>query len=255
MKILINKHQFRNLLSEDIMRYDSTDLKNYNLVVNKILKKKYDWFHKVDITYLSFHSEMRYIGLEGKIYVDEDWGAKQWREYHYSTPFPGNTDEYDGVSFGDIIGGDLSMEIKDIFIDNFKMLTTEFRAKTLSWSWLTTIFVENLEIEETISESIDDIRKLKVIDKVLEKEYPNQYVDEHMGSTLVFTDEKNAKIIFKYHWKTDTLYYDFDLVYEPLEKLLPFDEFEYQSTWLELLREYSEFRFGRKPKYVHLITS
>jgi len=45
------------------------------------------------------------------------------------------------------------------------------------------------EIEETISESIDDIRKLKVIDKVLEKEYPNQHVDEHMGSTLVFTDK------------------------------------------------------------------
>ena len=252
MKILINEHQYKNLLSEDITRYDATDLKNYNLIVNKILKKKYDWFHKVDISYLSFHSEMKYIGLEGKIYVDEDWGAKQWREYHYSTPFPGNTDEYDGVSFGDIIGGDFSIEIKDIFIDNFKMITTEFRAKTLSWAWLTTIFVE--KPENTISES-DNIKKIKIIDKVLEKEYPNQYVDEHNGSTLVLSDEENAYILFRYDWKTDILYYDFDLVHDPLEKLLPFEELLYQLPWHELLREYSEFRFGRKPKYIHLITS
>jgi hypothetical protein len=115
--------------------------------------------------------------------------------------------------------------------------------------------IQRIQSMMGLTEEIDDIRKLKVIDKVLEKEYPNQHVDEHMGSTLVFTDKKNAKIIFKYHWRTDTLYYDFDLVYEPLEKLLPFDEFEYQSTWFELLREYCEYRFGRKPKSIQQITS
>ena len=49
---------------------------------------------------------------------------------------------------------------------------------------------------------------------------------------------------------------DEDLMSEIESRLgLPFDEFEYQSTWFELLREYCEYRFGRKPKSIQQITS
>ena len=140
----------------------------------------------------------------------------------------------------------------ELILDYFK-LVTGISARTLSWSWLMTKFIE--KDEDLVTEEISDINKVKAMDMVLQNEYPNQYTDEHAGSTLVLTDEENAYILFKYNWKKNTLYYDFDLIYKPFDKWLPFDDFEYSTSFNNLLRDYSEFRFGKRPEFVHSITA
>lgn len=260
MKIILTENQYRTLLSESSgVNLLDDHKKDLEKVLNRFMKQKYDWFEGIEIEYLSFLPGLGYVGIQGIISVDMEWGAKQWREYHYSQYFPGNTyfktDEVtDSVSFGDIIGSDLGDEIRNLILGYFK-LVTGISARTLSWSWLMTKFIEKPENEELVTEEISDISKVKAMDMVLQNEYPNQYMDEHAGSTLVLTDEDNAYILFKYDWKKDTLYYDFDLIYKPFDKWLPFDDFEYNTSFNNLLRDYSEFRFGKRPDFIHSITA
>lgn len=265
MKIILTKHQHNNLLSEamgdsNVIKFDRNTINVFQKIIQKIMKQKYDWFEDIQIDYLSYMVPMKYMGIEGVISVDMEWGANQWRDLHYSQYFPGNYyfktgEATDAVSFGDIINTELGDQIRKIFVLAFQMVTGTSNVKTLSWSWLMTKFIEKDENEELITEEISDINKVKAMDMVLQNEYPNQYMDEHAGSTLVLTDEDNAYILFRYDWNRNILYYDFDLVYKPFDKWLPFDDFEYNTSFNNLLRDYSEFRFGKRPEFVHLITT
>lgn len=265
MKFILTKYQYEVLLSEEkgddnIIKFDNDVINAFQKVVNRMMKQKYQWFENIQINYLSYMQPMRYMGIEGVISVDMEWGAKQWRELHDTQYFPGNyyfqTGEVtDSVSFGDIINSDLGNEIREIFIQAIKIVIGIFEIKTLSWSWLMTKFIENPENDDLVTEEISDMKKVKAMDKVLQNEYPNQYTDEHAGSTLVLTDEEDAYILFKYDWGKNTLYYNFDLIYKPFDKWLPFDEFEYGTSFNDLLRDYSEYRFGDRPHFVHSITA
>lgn len=265
MRFIISKYQYNNLLSEEsvdkgVIKFDDDVIDAFRKIVFKLMKRKYEWFEDIQISYLSYMPAMKYMGIEGVISVDMEWGSKQWREFHYSQHFPGNYyfetgEATDSVSFGDIIGSDLGGEIREIFTLSLKMITGILELERISYSWLMTKFIEKSENEELVTEEISDVRKIKLMDKVLQNEYPNQYMDEYNESTLVLSNKKNGKILFKYDWDRNTLYYDFDLIYDPFDKWLPFDEFEYNTSFNDLLRDYSEYRFGKRPDFVHSITA
>jgi hypothetical protein len=148
-------------MSKSITKYQD-ELEIYERILNKILKKEYWWFRKIEIEYLSFNSIMDYIGIEGTIYVDIEWGANQWREYHYDAYFKANDDfETEPISFGDIIGGEESIKIQEIFADVFTAITgNAHRELNISWSWLKTYFLEE-------GETISPIEEQTLIRKIL----------------------------------------------------------------------------------------
>lgn len=144
-------------LLNEIKIYDKELVKIYSGLLNKILKKKYDWFDKIEITYISYDNRLshNYMGMEGKIYVDKEWGAKQWREFHYSAPFPSEDEE---LSFGEIIGGKISEELQNDFKIVFAMVFGEGVPKYMSFNWIDTYFVEK-----------DDNRLRETIKRILKK--------------------------------------------------------------------------------------
>jgi hypothetical protein len=66
------------------MKLDGHELRMFNLILNKVLKQQYDWFVRIDVSSAGFNGH--YITMEGEIFVYEDWGYKQWKEYHYGDP-------------------------------------------------------------------------------------------------------------------------------------------------------------------------
>lgn len=79
---------------------------------NLIFKKKYEWFKKIEISSLTIkesvtrRNDLYFVNIEGTIFVDEDWGYKSFREYHYSSPIS------EDILFGDIISSELGNEIR-----------------------------------------------------------------------------------------------------------------------------------------------
>lgn len=119
--------------------YNPDDEPNYKViekVINKAMSKSFDWWKELSIYDLKFaQSRFRegYYFIDGKLRVDLDWGASQWRHYHYSYPFPGNSawddeNDYSYTYFGDIIGGEeadevrqkLLMILNSFYVETFK---------------------------------------------------------------------------------------------------------------------------------------
>lgn len=182
MKIILTKHQHNNLLSEamgdsNVIKFDRNTINAFQKIIQKIMKQKYDWFEDIQIDYLSYMDPMKYMGIEGVISVDMEWGANQWRDLHYSQYFPGNyyfkTDEAtDAVSFGDIINTELGDQIRKIFVLAFQMVTGTSNVKTLSWSWLMTKFIEKDEELVIESEETEFIEKYEKNSKLAKKYEP-----------------------------------------------------------------------------------
>ena len=127
------------------------ELKSLNLVLNRVLKKKYDWFDKINIVFY----EKKNNGvpkMNGVIYVDEEWYYKMWREYHYSTnPVNPNVED---VSIGDIIGGKIANDLRD---DIVKLLSFVFGENIKGFQWFN-IYVRIKEnVEDMITEEVTDI--------------------------------------------------------------------------------------------------
>ena len=128
----------------------------YSKLLNISLSKKYNWFKKIelsDVKYGGVRGMKNFINLVGKIYVDSDWGHKQWREYHYHTPFPHDEE----LNFGEIIGGDLSKKLQEDIKICFSLVTGEEFPKYMSFSWLEVIFVD--ENTNKLRESIKKMLK------------------------------------------------------------------------------------------------
>ena len=81
---------------------DESTLITYQTLLNKILKKKYDWFKGIRLDKVGINEKVDYLYLKGVIFVDEDWGGNQWVEYNYTKPIP---DSKEDLSFGDMISG------------------------------------------------------------------------------------------------------------------------------------------------------
>ena len=101
--------------------------KYYNKLLNIVLSEKFEWFKKIELNDIQVGNiyESKNLIPIGKIYVDSIWGYNQWKEYHYDSSFP--TDEE--VSFGDIIGGDLSKEIQEQFKLCFSQIIGSLKPK------------------------------------------------------------------------------------------------------------------------------
>jgi len=167
----------KELNENRVREFDEETAKVYEKLLNKIMKKKYNWFDKIDINQLTYSNiPPPYVGIRANIFVDEDWGGNQWREYNYSNTLPSLDEE---LSFGDIIGGDLAEELRDIFLTVFQMVTG-LKIKYISFSWVDTYFVDlskkNLDsINENKTVPVELKRRLHLIERLINLMLPNMY--------------------------------------------------------------------------------
>jgi len=82
------------------------DYSNIESAINKIIPKSFSWFKEIEIDNISYSEFSNTLTIYGELKVDEEWGAKQWREYYEYKPFPSNSgwEEEDPVRLGDITG-------------------------------------------------------------------------------------------------------------------------------------------------------
>lgn len=168
------------------LQHNKNLLDTYNHVLNRIMSKEFDWFKRIEI--VNIGKSVKYFNPEGFIYVDADWGGKQWKEYHYSKPI-----DMEELSLGDIVGGKLSLEIQKVFKETFSLITGVEIPRYLSYNWLLVRFVDTPEVdddyeEETLRESIKRVLKeesrLKKSVKAYIEEYGIKDAAELMGKTL-----------------------------------------------------------------------
>jgi hypothetical protein len=127
------------------------EVDSLNKILNMLLNKKFDWFIEVKIIFLETKkTNIKVPKLNGIIKVDEDWFAKQWREYHYSAPIP--EPNIEDISIGDIVGGSLAAEISEEITKGLQ-LTISSSVEGFQWMnlYIRTEQEENNEIvtEET----------------------------------------------------------------------------------------------------------
>lgn len=134
---------------------DEELVSKFNQIINKLFSRKYNWFKHIDVSKISYDLTKNYFAPTGRIFVDSEWGAKQWREYHYSTPIPASDEE---LSFGDIIGGGESQDLQNDFKLIFSFLTGEKMMKYMSFSWIEVYFIKSKE-NQSIQESIRRVLK------------------------------------------------------------------------------------------------
>jgi len=129
------------VLTENKGNYFDESVRNiFEIILNAKLKKMYYWFHKIEIKRIAYSSidGQPYFAINGDIYVDEDWGGFQWREYQGQKPmtYPG-----DELSFGEIIGEDLSRELQETLFKIIGAITGK-KFRYTSFSWIDTHLVE-----------------------------------------------------------------------------------------------------------------
>jgi len=136
---------------------DDELVKDFNKVVNKFFLKKHKWFKHIDITKIGYFPNQNYFSPIGRIFIDSEWGAEQWRKYHYSSPIPESDEE---LSFGDIIGGDESQDLQNDFKLVFSFITGEKSTKYISFTWLEVYFIDESKKEnQNLQEQIRRILK------------------------------------------------------------------------------------------------
>jgi hypothetical protein len=84
-------------------------IESYETILNLGLKKKYSWFSHINLTGLWGDRSGLTFKVFGTVFVDDVWGYNQFREYYYSMPIP------DDLKLGDIIGGELSHDLRESF--------------------------------------------------------------------------------------------------------------------------------------------
>jgi hypothetical protein len=140
--------------------YDEKTTKSFELVINKLLKKKYEWFDRIIVNKLSYSKDQDYFGIDAELFADEDWVGDQWREYFYSSkPIPSGTKD-DPIILGDIIGGEFSKELQDYFKTVFVIITSQRRPKYMSYNW---IDVKPIEMnKKKLTENISRIKSMVI---------------------------------------------------------------------------------------------
>jgi hypothetical protein len=108
------------------------DYSDIETVINKIIPKSFSWFKKIEIDNISYSEFSNTLTIYGELKVDEEWGAKQWRQYYDYTPFPSNSgwEGMDPARLGDIVGkGELDdlndqMEVIVSSVGNYSTIDT-----------------------------------------------------------------------------------------------------------------------------------
>jgi hypothetical protein len=117
------RNRIRHILKEEssnqeFYQFTEKEISSLEIVLNKMMKKKYDWWKKIQINDISIRTNWKICRISALLTVDEDWGGNQWVEYHPHMEFPGNlglenNEEYEIVSLGDIVGSVYGNEIRD----------------------------------------------------------------------------------------------------------------------------------------------
>jgi len=91
------------------------DYSDIETVINKIIPKSFSWFKKIEINNISYSEFSNTLTIYGELKVDEEWGAKHWRQYYEYKDFPSNSgwEEEDPVRLGDIIGKEELDDLND----------------------------------------------------------------------------------------------------------------------------------------------
>ncbi len=84
-------------------------------MINKIIPKSFSWFKEIEINNISYSEFSNTLTIYGELKVDEEWGAKHWRQYYEYKDFPSNSgwEEEDPVRLGDIIGKEELDDLND----------------------------------------------------------------------------------------------------------------------------------------------
>lgn len=130
--------------------FDEDVTKLFELVINKLLKKKYKWFDRIIVNKLSFSKTQNYMGIDADLFADKDWVNNQWRKF-YTKPIPSGT-EKDPIVLSEFIDEKLSDELQDDLKNAFLFVASEQRPKYTSHSWIKVIPTEmnNKNLQETI---------------------------------------------------------------------------------------------------------
>jgi len=180
-------------------------IRAYNKLLNMSLSKDFNWFKKIelsDVKHGGVRDQKNFINPIGTIYVDSDWGHKQFREYHYESPFPYDEE----LSFGDIIGRNLSQEIQKHFKICFSIVYSEPTPKYMSFSWLNVVFINKDEnmIQESMRRILNE--ETQGIDRFIDElSNTHELSDELKTFVKKFIEESQCKKIDFSKFKIDAL--------------------------------------------------
>lgn len=139
MKLVISESQL-NFLKENTEQKISI----FENAANMLLKKKYDWFIKLDIDNMVVSSttpvtKNNKITFDGTVYVDKDLGYEMFRKGW------GETEIWNTVEFHAILNEELTEEIKTIFKLIIESLYPKYSIKYLQFLTLTVKFIDKFE--------------------------------------------------------------------------------------------------------------
>jgi len=139
----------------------------FEKIINKLYSRKYSWFHNFKVKSLQPRFRSTTLFIIGEITVDENWLSKQWREYHYSTPFPDINQE--DISFADFIGGDLAENLKKDMILSYKTINPKSTIDDTTFTYVKVATTDLKLGEENLRESIRKVLKENYVKDRLEK--------------------------------------------------------------------------------------
>jgi hypothetical protein len=139
----------------------------FEKIINKLYSRKYSWFHNFKVKSLQPRFRSTTLFIIGEITVDENWLSKQWREYHYSTPFPDINQE--DISFADFIGGDLAENLKKDMILSYKTINPKSTIDDTTFTYVKVATTDLKLGEENLRESIRKVLKENKVKDRLEK--------------------------------------------------------------------------------------
>ena len=98
------------------------------MVLNKTMTKKYDWWKKIEIYDVLYSEIGDIISFYGKIYVDETWVKQRWLEYR-GYELTNNIVNY--ITLDDIVDQKFRKELSDSLVNILKSLTNYREVKKI----------------------------------------------------------------------------------------------------------------------------
>lgn len=153
----------------DFLFLDYKFTKGLEFVINRLMKRKFDWFNSFKLNSVMVNSMSPWEGIHvfylGVLNVDENWGEKMWIEEGQYGKFPGNReydfDKYSGVLLNELVGSRIMSEISEVFNLAFKgVRPIEDMPKVSRVGRLLLHFDKNMKetkIEETIKRFLKEI--------------------------------------------------------------------------------------------------
>ena len=139
-----------------IYNLDDSEVKLFQIMFNKKMSEKFDWFIGSEFQGISFkkfsaNPSRNFISSVAEIFVDEKWGRQQVDSIF------GESEGLTGFGLGDIIDTNLSLKIQTIMFKIFAQVTGQ-TPKYTSFSWMEVIFVDKPK-KDKLEESIKRVLK------------------------------------------------------------------------------------------------